>query len=92
MQSTSFYEETVRIANIDYVNPISRNSKNHYFFTLESVSPAGQGDSLYMVSFHPLKGSTFNGLKGVMTIHSDGWAVQNVKAAPAEQGSIYTVS
>ena len=92
MQSTSFYEETVRIANIDYVNPISRNSKNHYFFTLESVSPAGQGDSLYMVSFHPLKGSTFNGLKGVMTIYSDGWAVQNVKAAPAEQGSIYTVS
>ena len=92
MQSTSFYEETVTVAGTDYVNPISRNSKNHYFFTLESVSSAEQGDSLYVISFHPLKGSTFNGLRGVMTIHSDGWAVQNVKAAPEEQEAIYTVS
>ena len=92
MQSTSFYDETVSIVGTDYVNPISRNSKSHYFFTLESVLPAGGADSLYVISFHPLRGSTFNGLRGTMTIHSDGWAVQNVKAAPDQQGGMFNVS
>ena len=92
MQSTSFYDETVSIANTEYVNPISRNSKQHYFFNLESVSPAGAGDSLYVISFHPIQGSTFSGLRGTLTICSDGWALQNVKAAPDKQGSLYTVS
>ena len=92
MQSTSFYDETVSIAGTDYVNPISRNSKNHYFFSLESVSPAGKSDSLYVISFHPMRGSTFEGLCGTMTIHSDGWALQNVKAAPEKGGTFFTVS
>ena len=91
MQSTSFYDETVNVAGTEYVNPISRNSKSHYFFTLESVLPAGGSDSLYVISFHPMKGSTFDGLRGTMTIHSDGWALQNVKAAPDKQGSLFTI-
>ena len=92
MQSSSFYDETVNIAGTDYVNPISRNSKSHYFFTLESVSPAQNSDSLYVISFHPLRGSTFKGLRGTMTIHSGGWAVQSVKAAPDKGESLYNVS
>ena len=91
MQSSSFYDELVNIAGTDYVNPISRNSKSHYFFTLESVSPVQGADSLYVISFHPLKGSTFSGLRGTMTIHSDGWAVLNVKAEPDRQAGLYTI-
>lgn len=92
MQSTSFYDETVSVAGVEYVNPISRDSKSHYFFTLESVVPAGGADSLYVISFHPMRGSTFEGLKGVMTIHSDGWAVLNVKAEPDQQSALFTIS
>lgn len=92
MQSSSFYDEMVNIAGTDYVNPISRNSKSHYFFTLESVTPARGADSLYVISFHPFKGSTFSGLRGTMTIHSDGWAVLNVKAEPNLQSAIFTIS
>lgn len=92
MQSTSFYDETVTVAGTEYVNPISRNSKSHYFFTLESVTSAGGPDSLYVIFFHPLKGSTFDGLRGTMTIHSDGWALQNVKAAPDKQGSLFSIN
>ena len=92
IQSSSFYDEKVNIGGTDYVNPISRNSKNHYFFTLESVTPANEGDSLYVISFHPMKGSTFSGLCGTLTIHSDGWALQNVKASPEKQGGLYRVS
>ena len=44
MQSVSFYDETVNITGTEYVNPISRGSKRHYFFTLEAVQPIGQGE------------------------------------------------
>ena len=92
MQSSSFYDEIVNVAGTDYVNPISRNSKSHYFFTLESVTPAQGTDSLYVISFHPMRGSTFSGLRGTMTIHSDGWALMNVKAEPDQQGGLFTIS
>ncbi len=90
MQSVSFYDETVNITGTDYINPISRGSKTRYFFTLESVNPIGQGDSLYVISFHPKRGSNFDGLRGTMTINSDGWALQSVKAAPDGQDGLFT--
>ena len=89
MQSVSFYDETVNITGTDYVNPISRGSKNHYFFTLEAVNPIGHGDSLYVISFHPMRGSSFNGLRGTMTVNSDGWALQSVKASPNDAGDLF---
>lgn len=92
MQSTSFYDETVTIVGMEYVNPISRNSKSHYYFNLESVLPAEGADSLFIISFHPMRGSSFDGLRGTMTIHSDGWAVLNVKAEPDQQSTIFTIS
>ena len=92
MQSVSFYDETVNITGTDYVNPISRGSKTHYFFNLESVSPIGQGDSLYIISFHPMRGSTFNGLRGTMSVNSNDWALQSVKASPNEQGGMFTAT
>ena len=90
MQSISFYDDIINITETEYVNPISQGSKKHYFFTLEAVNPIGHGDSLYVISFHPMRGSTFNGLRGTMTVNSDGWALQSVKAEPNEQGSLYT--
>ena len=92
MQSISFYDEIINVAGTEYVNPISRGSKSRYFFTLEDTQTIGQGDSLYVISFHPYKGSTFNGLRGTMTVNSDGWALQSVKTEPNEQTGIYTAS
>ena len=90
MQSISFYDEIINVAGTDYVNPISRGSKSRYFFTLEATYPIDQGDSLYVISFHPNKGSNFNGLRGTMTVNSDGWALQSVKTEPNEQGALYS--
>ena len=89
-QSISFYDETVIIGSSRYVNPISRGSKNTYLFRLENVSAMG-ADSLYVISFRPRQGSTFEGLKGLMTINSNLWAVQNVKTEPAEPGELFTI-
>ena len=89
MQSVSFYDDLIDITGKAYVNPISRGSKNRYFFTLEAVNPIGQGDSLYVISFHPMRGSSFNGLRGTMTVNSDGWALQSVKASPNDEGGLF---
>ena len=48
MQSISFYDDIINVAGTDCVNPISRNSKSHYFFNLEAIHPIGQCDSLYV--------------------------------------------
>lgn len=89
MQSISFYDEVIHITGTKYVNPISRGSKEKYFFTLESTTSIGGNDSLYVISFHPRRGTTFDGLRGTMTINSCGWALQSVKAAPDEVGTIF---
>ena len=85
LQSTSFYDEFITVYEKNYVNPITPGSKSRYFFGLESVMPTANGDSLYVISFKPRKGATFDALKGVMTITSDGWAVVNVKAEAADK-------
>lgn len=86
IQSVSFYDEVINIMENSYVNPISRGSKSKYFFNLEEVVGIGDGDSLYVISFHPYRNTNFDGMEGVMTINSSGWALQNVKATPYLRG------
>lgn len=85
LQSTSFYDDFITVYEKNYVNPITPGSKSRYFFWLESVMPTPEGDSLYVISFKPRQGSTFDALKGLMTVTSDGWAIVNVKAEAADK-------
>ena len=91
MQSTHFYDDFITVYEKNYVNPITPGSKSRYFFGLESVMPTAEGDSLYIISFKPRRGATFDALKGVMTITSDGWAVVNVKAEAADKSNTLDV-
>ena len=91
MQSTHFYDEFITVYEKNYVNPITPGSKSRYFFGLESVMPNASGDSLYIISFKPRKGTTFDALKGVMTVTSDGWAIVNVKAEAADKSNTLDV-
>lgn len=87
MQSMSFYDDFITIAQTDYVNPATPGSTSRYFFNIESKMPVSEQDTIFQISFKPRKGKNFNGLRGVFTIHSDGWAIANVKAEPAESGN-----
>ena len=91
MQSTHFYDEFITVYEKNYVNPITPGSKSRYFFGLESVMPTPEGDSLYIISFKPRRGATFDALKGVMTVTSDGWAIVNVKAEAADKSNTLDV-
>ena len=91
IQSRSFYQETIRIADKNYINPISSGSQRKYLFILEQQNAVNETDTLYTISFRPLRNTNFDGLKGVMNIRSDGWAIQNITAKPDREESGFSI-
>lgn len=87
IQPFSFYDEQLHILDKTFLNPISRGSTRQYFFHLQDSLYQGQ-DTIFIIQFHPRKGKNFTGLTGVLYIHSNGYAVQNVIAEPADTGFI----
>ncbi len=86
LQSFSFYDELIEIADKSYLNPISRGSTSRYSFILENTILTETNDTVFIISFRPFKNRNFDGLKGVLSINSRGYAIQNVIAEPAETG------
>jgi len=83
MQSTTFYNEMIRVAEKTYINPISKGSTDKYFFLLQDTLYSGTNDSIFVISFRPKINTNFEGLEGVISINSNNWAIQNVIAEPA---------
>ncbi len=81
IQSFSFYKPFISIMMKDYINPIGSGSFSKYFFKIEDTTYMGR-DTVYIVSFRPMKGTNFDGMKGVVSINSHNWAIQNVTAEP----------
>ena len=90
IQSIGFQEDLVTINNKKYVNPISKGSHNKYIFYLESAYKTEENDSIFTIAFAPYKNTTFNSLRGTMTINSDNWAIQNIKAEPSKH-ELFTI-
>lgn len=87
IQSTSFYDELIQIAGKKYINPISKGSTSKYFFLIEDTTYNEKGDSIFTISFRPMKKTNFEGLQGFLYINSYKWAVQNVKAQPPDDST-----
>jgi hypothetical protein len=87
LQPFSFYEDYFQILGKDYLNPIAGGSTSKYFFTIEDTLFQGN-DSVYIISYRPLKGKNFEALEGVLYIHTNGYAIQNVIAAPFEKSLV----
>ncbi len=86
-QPFSFYEEQIFILDKAYLNPISKGSTRKYFFQIQDTLYQEQ-DSIYIISFQPKKGKNFEGLKGVLYLHTNQYAIKNVIAEPYEKGII----
>ena len=85
VQPFSFYGDYFDLIDKSFLNPISPNSTKKYFFNIEDTLYQGI-DSVFIISFHPKKGKNFTGLEGMLYINTNGYALQNVIAQPAEQG------
>ena len=81
IQSFSFYKPFISIMMKDYVNPIGNGSFSKYFFKIEDTTYVGR-DTVYILSFRPRKGTNFDGMKGVISINTHNWGIQNVTAEP----------
>ena len=84
MQSFSFYNDLIHIGDKNYITPVSKGSTDRYFFLLEDTLYSGV-DSIYVISYRPHKNRNFDGLKGLLYINTNGYAIQNVIAEPANE-------
>ncbi|MBN1158930.1 MAG: carboxypeptidase-like regulatory domain-containing protein [Bacteroidales bacterium] len=80
LQSFSFYDNLITIANRQYVNPISSGSTDRYFFLIEDTLYTTRLDTVFIISFRPRPDRNFEGMEGVLYINSNGYALQNVIA------------
>ncbi|HEC42309.1 MAG TPA: carboxypeptidase-like regulatory domain-containing protein [Bacteroides sp.] len=91
IQSFSFYDDLLMLWDRKYLNPISRGSTRKYLFIIEDTTYTEQHDSLFVISYRPLKGKNFDGLEGILHINSNGYAIQNVIAEASETKGIFRV-
>jgi len=82
-QSFSFYKPQINVLDKNYINPISPGSLSKYLFLIEDTLYQGK-DSVFVISFRPYKGKHFDGLRGVLYINTNKYAIQNVIAEPAD--------
>ncbi len=83
----SIYDPQITISEKSYLGPIGPSSTSKYFFLLEDTLYQG-GDTVFVMSYRPKRGTKFDGLKGLLYINTNGYAVQNVTAEPVERNGI----
>ncbi len=79
-QSFSFYDDYVNLLSDKYLSPFSKGSTKRYFFQIQDTLYTETNDTIFEISFRPLKNKNFAGLEGKVHINSNGYAIQNVKA------------
>lgn len=81
-QALNFYEDYLTLLNRKYLNPISPQSWERYYFSIEDTLLV-KSDSLFWISFEPMPNKNFDGLKGRIAIHSRQYAIQSMEIESA---------
>ncbi len=84
LQSLSFYDDFIALGAITYLNPISKGSTKKYFFDIQDTIFDGK-DSIFVIFYRPKKSRNFQGLRGNLHIHTNGYAISSVIAEPEKQ-------
>ena len=85
LQSLTFYNDHVTLLEKDFLSPVSPNSWNKYLFLLTDTLLTPENDTIYTIQFRPQKNKYFWGLKGVMNVSTNGYAIQAVRAEDANK-------
>lgn len=86
-ETFSIYAPQIDISDKSYLGPIGPGSTSKYLFILEDTLYQGK-DSVYVISYRPRTGTKFDGLKGLLYINTDGYAVQSVTAEPIDKSGL----
>jgi hypothetical protein len=82
LQSVSLYDPTFVIGTKEYISPVSKGSTKRYFFLMQDTTFSERGDTIFQISYRPRRETSFNGLEGVLSINTNGWALQNATTSP----------
>ncbi len=88
LQPFSFYAPQINLNTgtvCGYQNPFAEGAIGRYQYLPADTLYDGN-DSIFVISFYPLKGRNFNGLKGTAYVNTHGYALQYISATPAESG------
>ncbi len=92
LQSTSFYKDVIKIVDKNYINPISNGSFSKYYFEIrDTIVEPYPYDTTYVIAYRPLMKTNFDGLKGSISISTNGFAIRNVIAMPARDEGLFSV-
>ncbi|MEZ4738844.1 MAG: DUF5686 family protein [Flavobacteriales bacterium] len=80
----SVYQPQIIVNEKAFLSPIGPNSTSHYLFVLQDTLYEAS-DSVFVISYQPRSGKNFEGLKGLLWVNTDGYALQNVIAEPVER-------
>lgn len=84
LQSFSFYKEEIELMGDRYLSPVANGALRKYVFTLEDTTYQDR-DTVFIISYQPSKGKNFKGLKGLLYVNTNGYAIQSVVAEPNEK-------
>ncbi|MCS7019579.1 MAG: DUF5686 family protein [Cytophagales bacterium] len=87
LQPFGFYRNFITILDKDYLSPLTPNSTSRYQFILED-SIIINADTIYLISFEPLPGKRFEGLKGVIGISKPDYAIQQIIAETNDSSAL----
>lgn len=90
MQSFSFYKDYFSLGQQAFLGPVSPNSWNQYFFTIEDTLQIEQ-DTVIILSYQPKKGKKFDALKGVLHINMTDFALINATATVVDNQGVEIV-
>lgn len=82
-QPFSFYKDNISLLGKDFTNPVSRGTFNRYDFFLSDTAYQDK-DTIYIIKYQPKPKTFFNGLKGMLSISTDEFAIKNVIATSAD--------
>jgi hypothetical protein len=97
LQPFSFYADIItfkgrRVQEMaHFANPLSEAGLRLYDFYVADTILHGVGDTTFVVEFEPLAGQAFDGLKGVLHLHSTDYALEYVDATSLNQGSVLRI-
>jgi hypothetical protein len=94
--SISFYNNNITLFSVpitndktteEYLSPLSDDCLRSYNFHLDENFESSN-DTIFVIKYYPKKGTKFNGLKGIIYISSNGYAIKNIITEPSEKGLI----
>ncbi len=87
LHALSCYDNFFQIGNIKYVNPVSPNAERKYLFLIKDTLKADAGQDVFVLTFRPKPGTSFNAMYGMIYIDGRDYAVRKLVAQPTTQSS-----